>query len=134
MSLASKDNDRSAEYYFGQMNSAIQSSLSSEQRRELLRILQRAVRTPSKKVVSWELRFWLIKRFYLVFYLGFDQRKKRRVNLENAPALIKLCSHSAVRLALFIATSYVFLTVIYYTKSVLGIDIIPDKHFSGFFW
>ena len=118
-----------SDYYFEQMNPSIRDNFNYEQSKEIKSVLKRAIRVPSKKVVNIEVTFWFFKRFYLVFYLGFDKRK--RVNMTNLGSLsgsIKCLLHCFITLLIWSSTLFVMCSVIYYAKSTLGIDLFPDQH------
>ena len=124
-----KASESSSQYYYEQINSAVESSLSYEQKEEIKRILKQAVKVPSKKIVSTEITFWFFRRFYIVFYLGFDRRRNRR-KFEGGAVAFSL--HILLKIFIYIllwgATAVVVFFVVYYTKLVLGIDIYPEHH------
>lgn len=130
----SKASDFNSQYYYEQINASIESSLSYEQKEEVKRILKQAVKVPSKKIVSTEITFWFFKRFYIVFYLGFDRRKRRRKFEGGAVGFsLHILTKLFIYFVLWGATAVVLFFVVYYTKIVLGIDIYPEKHLPELF-
>ena len=124
-----KDSEFNSQYYYEQLNASIEASLSYEQKEDFKRVLKQAVKVPSKKIVSMEITFWFFKRFYAVFYLGHDRRTNRRKPAaSSAEFSLRLLLTTAIYLILWGATAVVVFFVVYYTKSVLGIDIYPEQH------
>jgi len=133
VSLPSKTPYRDSDYYYDQMNSVFKEGFSLEQKKEIKRVLQRAIKMPSKKIINLEITFWFFKRFYLVIYLGNDCRKKTRLLDERTfRALLKFVIKWFITVVLWGATFIVLGSVIYYAKSVMGIDIFPEKHMWDF--
>lgn len=131
MSLLSSNTESQDIYYYQELNSAIEKTLSYEQKNEIKRVLQRAVKVPSKKIVTLEISFWFIKRFYIVFYLGFDKRNgEKRFSEGTLECIFRLSITFGIYFILWGSTIIVFLSILYYTKSVLGIDVYPDQHLS----
>jgi len=111
------------------MNSAIKDSFNYEQEQEIKNILLRAIKVPSQKILSIEVTFWFFKRFYTVIYLGLDKRSKSSVlNEKRLSHIIKYSLHFLITLLLWGATLFVMFSVVYYAKSTLGIDIMPEQH------
>lgn len=125
---ATKSNQRDSGYYYRQLPTGIQDSLSTEQAREIQKVIARAIRVPSKKLVSLELTFWFFKRFYMVLYLGEDKRKLLRFTDNHSGKILKLSVHIFTTLMVWAATLFVALAVVYYAKSTLGIDLVPGQH------
>lgn len=119
---------RDSDYYFSQLPEGIRNNLTTEQAREIKRVIDRAIPVPSKKIVSTELTFWFFKRFYCVFYLGEDKRRLVKNLSTNHAKLFKLSAHILSSLIVWIATIFVAATAVYYAKSTLGIDLFPDRH------
>lgn len=120
-------NDDSA-YYYHQLPAGIRDDFSVEQAREIQKVITRAIRVPSKKIVSLEFTFWFFKRFYMVFYLGEDRRTLARFADQNSVKILKLLSHSVMTLLIWCTTIFVALSILYYTKTILGFDVFPDQH------
>ncbi|KZY73644.1 hypothetical protein A3742_12865 [Oleiphilus sp. HI0071] len=119
---------RNSEYYFSQLPEGLRNDLSTEQAREIKRVIDRAIPVPSKKIFSLELTFWLFKRFYCVFYLGEDKRRLIPNFGTNYGKMLKLSAHIVSTLIVWIATIFVAGAAVYYAKSTLGIDIFPNQH------
>jgi hypothetical protein len=119
---------RNSDYYFSQLPEGLRNDLTTEQAREIKRVIGRAIAIPSKKIFSTELTFWFFKRFYCVFYLGEDKRRLVKNLATNHAKMLKLSAHVLSSLIVWIATIFVAGAVIYYAKSTLGIDIFPDQH------
>ena len=125
----SEKNHLNQDYYYTQMNSAIKDSFNYEQEQEIKNILLRAIKVPSQKILSIEVTFWFFKRFYTVIYLGLDKRSKSSVlNEKRLSHIIKYSLHFLITLLLWGATLFVMFSVVYYAKSTLGIDIMPEQH------
>lgn len=116
-------------YYFSQMRPLIRESLSFEQEQEIKSILKRAVKVPSKKLVDVEVCFWFFRRFYVVFYLGFDRRLPLRFwDARQQSRVVQWLANTVVGVSLWISTLFVLVMVLYYMKSTIGIDFVPHNH------
>ncbi|MBV1883289.1 MAG: hypothetical protein KUG82_16740 [Pseudomonadales bacterium] len=125
---------RNSDYYYRQMNSAIEDSFSYEQKKEIRKILTRCIRVPSSKLVSIEVTFWFFRYFYLVFYLGHDNRRGNRKFEETSVwMLIRLLMTGGIYLLLWGSTLVVVFAVLYYAKSILEINIMPFQHLQDLF-
>ena len=117
------------DYYYSQMRSLIRGSLNFEQETAVKQVLRRAIKVPSKKLVNIEITFWFFKRFYFVFYLGFDKRKTLYFgDAIQQKQLLQWFLNSFINVLIWSATLLVFLFVVYYFKSTIGIDLMPDQH------
>ncbi|NRB41069.1 MAG: hypothetical protein HRU20_21795 [Pseudomonadales bacterium] len=123
-----------ADYYYQQMNPAIESGLNYEQKQEVKRLLRRAINEPSKKLVSHEMCFFFLKRFYMVFYLGLDKRNcKKRTDENRAHILSGLFLTLGLRLLLWGSSVLLLAAVISYSRTVLWIDFIQGQHIQDYF-
>lgn len=79
----------------------------------------------------------IVHRFYLVFFLGRDRRRAIRKTDEERRRRASLCFQALILLLLAVVLSAGFLIFsavgLYIIKSVLGIDLFPDKHLWDFF-
>ncbi|MBL4795724.1 MAG: hypothetical protein JKY24_09565 [Pseudomonadales bacterium] len=122
------------DYYYEQMNSVIESTLSREQRKEIHKVLNRAIKVPSKKLVNIECTFWFIKKFYIVVYFGLDRRESNRMTFVGMiPLLFNNLAHLFVSILLWSSIIFIAIFVIYYCKTILGIDFMPDRHINDLF-
>lgn len=128
MSQQYNQTNNTPDYYYEQLNSSIRNSLSFEQERAVKDILHRAIKVPSRKIVSLEITFWFFKQFYMVFYLGFDRRRIRRLHNDNIRYLLQKVLSTIFTLLIWFLTLLLFFFIAYYTKSWLGIDINSSTH------
>lgn len=129
MSQLSNNQQLNSDYYYQQINPAIESTFTYEQQKAVRSVLKRATKIPSKKIVNVEVTFWFFKSFYIVFYLGLDKRKNsRRVDQNNSSVLLRWMVTLFVYVFIWGATLLFLSFIVYYTKSNLGIDIDPEHH------
>lgn len=116
-------------YYYEQMRPLIKDGLNYEQEKEIKQVLKRAIKVPSKKMIDLEVTFWFFKRFYFVIYLGVDKRKALKFfDAQHNHKLVQWFLNSFVSVILWTATLFVMAFVVYYFKSTIGIDLVPDQH------
>jgi hypothetical protein len=118
-----------SDYFYSQIPTNISDTLTFEQQKAIKSVLKRAIRIPSKKLCSIEFTFWFIRRFYIVLYLGIDKRNILRfVNARSLSSFSKYIMHWTISIMLWGATLFVMAAVVYYAKSTLDINLLPDKH------
>lgn len=122
------------EYYFHQLNPLVAESMTADQRDEVRRLLRRVVKVPSQKLLEFKFTFWFIKRFYVVFYWGLDQRSQERN--ADTPMLDGSLSHvirRTLQLIMLLITLGLLGVLAYEAKSSLGIDIMRERHLQDIF-
>jgi len=122
------------EYYFHQLNPLVAESMTADQRDEVRRLLRRVVKVPSQKLIEFKFTFWFIKRFYVVFYWGLDQRSRERN--ADTPMLDGSLSHvirRTLQLVMLLITLGLLGVLAYEAKSSLGIDIMRERHLQDIF-
>ncbi|HNX00322.1 MAG TPA: hypothetical protein PLE74_07750 [Candidatus Cloacimonadota bacterium] len=111
-----------------------QESLSHEQRKELISLMKKILPpTPSAALIDLRFSFWFIKKWYCIFMIGRDIRKDFRAtstndNDRNLVFAAKFFTYLLMTIIFVIAV----IALIYMLKSVLGWDIMPDKHFTDY--
>lgn len=119
---------KDSRYYYHQLPEKIRQTITYEQEREIRKVIQRAIRVPSKKLICVELTFTFFKRFYLVWYLGRDLRNKPRYSSTNKQNFMRVTVHFFCTCALWLTISLTAAIVLYELKTLLDIDIFPDQH------
>lgn len=121
---------RTPNYYLSKLSSPIRESLTPEQLEALHQLLSEAIPKPSAKLV--DLRFvidLILSRFYIVLFIGKDNRRKQRSYI---PRLItKIGNVIAVFIILLgvnLTLSAFILLAAYLLKSAIGLDLFPG-HF-----
>jgi hypothetical protein len=113
--------ERNADFYFAGLPEDIQSSFNYEEKNVIMATLARAISIPSKKIIESNINFKLKQKYYLAFYLGFDRRKGRRSSASSLMNKLSFLSSAMIYLL-------VILFVMYFAKTVLNYDFIPDSH------
>jgi len=121
---------RTVEYYLNTIDPFILKSFDPQQLQAVTKTLDAAIPRPSPKIV--DLRFGvdlIISRFYVVLFVGKEQRRYQRQyfskgvsRVGNAIATVLLL----IGLNLFI--SLLIFLLLYLVKSALGIDFFPHEH------
>jgi hypothetical protein len=118
-----------SDYFYSQIPNNISDTFNFEQQKAIKSVIKRAIRIPSKKLFSIEFTFWFIRRFYIVLYLGIDKRNLLRfVNAKSLSSFSKYMTHWIISMVLWGSTLFVMAAVIYYAKSTLDINLLPDQH------
>ncbi len=128
-----KDKQKNNDYFYSMINSDVEKSLSYEQRKEIQSMLSRAVKTPSRKLIDYRIRFWFIKRLYLTFYLGVDSRKTERVQPHLGIAVFKFLVSFIFLLFIIFIIMIILFSLLYTIKSAFGINIFPGAHLRDMF-
>jgi len=113
--------ERNSEYYFMLMPLEVRNNFNFEQRRWIQDVLQRAIMIPTKKILEKNIRFKLVKRYYLTLYLGFDRRKGRRASKDGLMNRLSFAGSTVIY-------GIVILFVMYFAKTMLNYDIIEGSH------
>lgn len=119
-------------YYYHQLPEGVRRTITYEQEREILKVIQRAIRVPSKKLISIELTFTFFKRFYLVWYLGRDLRNRPRYSSSNKQNFMRITVHFICTCILWLTIGLTAALALYELKTLLDIDIFPDQHTNEF--
>lgn len=109
----------------------IAQQFKDDQWQEVRRILDLAIDKPSPKII--DLRFTvdlIVSRFYFTLFVGKDRRHQSRnetigSRVGNFIAVVCLL----LVLNLLVSSSVVIVT--YLIKSAMGIDLMPNSHFSN---
>ncbi|MDD2332331.1 MAG: hypothetical protein PHI68_06750 [Candidatus Cloacimonetes bacterium] len=108
----------------------ITENLSHQQRKELISLMKRMLPpVPSKGLVDIRFAFWFFTNWYVVFIFGRDTRKQfkalDRGDMDrNLAVVAKMFTYIFMILFLIIT----ILVLLYFLKSSMGIDIMPDEH------
>jgi|GEM_PF-1301555 len=112
----------------------ITENLSHQQRKELISLMKRMLPpVPSKGLIDIRFAFWLFGSWYIVFIFGKDTRKQfkaiDRGDFDRSlTAVAKIFTYLFMLMLLLLS----FLAVLYFLKSAMGIDIMPDDHFPEY--
>lgn len=125
-------NSRTPQYYLDRLDYHIFESFTQEQIEAITAMLTDAIPKQSPKIV--DLRFTIdliISRFYFVFLVGKDRRKKqRRYVTEGVSKIGNLIAVVILLIGLNLLISSFIILFVYLSKTFLGIDIIDGLHFS----
>ncbi|GEM_PF-597517 len=123
---------RNPNYYLAQLAQPIRESLTPEQLEAFHQLLSEAIPKPSAKLV--DLRFMIdviVSRFYVVIFVGKDNRKKQR---RYVPRLITRVGNTIAVLVILLGVnltlSAFILLAVYLLKSAIGFDLLPG-HFPN---
>lgn len=121
-------------YYYNELNPNVERSLSYEQKKAVQHVLKRAVKTPSKKIIDFRTSFWFIKRLYIVVVIAQKRQDSEfGDNYEDKMSIIRFLLKSIVYIVEFMMLLGIIFFVLYLAKSLLGVDINPDKHLRDYF-
>lgn len=133
MSHKGRIRKHSSEHFYQQIPDSIKRTFSSEQRDAVRLILDKAIERPSQKVIDARITFWLIRRFYLVLFFGFDRRESNRPREQRASdkvvSKIMMLSVYVLIVGLFLLFSVFGLFMV---EIISGLQILPDKIMSIF--
>jgi len=121
-------------YYYDEIPKELKESLTHEQTEAVKRILQRATKTPTKKIIDFRTSFWFFKKLYIVVVIG---EKKSNAYLGNSykdkASIIRIALKTLVYMTLFILLAIAIFFILYLIKSLLGINLMPHKHLIDLF-
>lgn len=124
---------RTADYYLQRIETDVFDSFSAEQLVSIRAALESAIPKPSPKIVDLRLNIDLIiSRFYVVLFVGKDQRKKERIY--RATGFTKIANIVAAIFLLIginLTISLIIFLVSYLLKSFLGINLFAG-HLSDY--
>ncbi len=107
-------------------------NLTHEQRKELISLMKRMLPpVPSRGLIDIRFAFWFFSNWYVIFIFGKDTRNQfiaiDKGDLDRSlTAVAKIFTYIFMLLALIV----LFLILLYFLKSSLGIDFFPDEHFT----
>lgn len=116
------------EYYYSEINPSVEKTFSYEQKKEIKRILKRAARIPSKKIVDFKTTFWFFKPFYIAFFLGIDKRTGNRRTDSEKMHIAGIGFKTLIYLSEAFLCLLVLLAMLYVLKTAVGIDLMPNSH------
>lgn len=115
------------EEYLKLIDPDILSSFSPEQKNEMIRLINKLISPPSRKLV--DLRFTvdlIITRYFVVLLVGKDRRSQKRNYLpENVSKFGNLVTASIILISLNLFIIGNILLGLYLIKSVVGINFFP---------
>ena len=117
-----------SQYYYQQLPEGVRQKMTYEQEREIRKVIQRAIRVPSKKLICVELTFSFFKRFYMVWYLGRDLRHGPRLETTNKQNFMRIALHFFCTSVLWISLSLSAALLLYEMKTFFDIDLVPRQH------
>ena len=127
--MKKKTNNQASDYIYNQMNPDIVETFSDKQKEEILKCFKKFLKIPTNSLIDSRFGFWFFKKFYVVFFLGFDKRKTKRIKEKSIINKIsKIFFLFFIYIIFIISISLIFFSVAYTIKTALGIDIFPDKH------
>jgi hypothetical protein len=130
-----KKND--IEYYYSLINPGIEESFTYEQSKEVRRIIIKAVKIPTAKIIDIRFPLWFFRKLYVVLFIGRDIRTRERISRSFSARFISYAALFFLGLIEFIIIVFLISSILYFAKSIMGIDLFPDKHLSDFikeFW
>lgn len=121
-------------YYYKELNPDVEQSFTYEQKNAVKNVLKRAAKTPSKRIIDFRTSFWFIKKLYIVVVIAHKQQKSEfGSNYEDKMSIIRFCFKAIVYIVEFLILMGIIFFVLYLAKSLLGVNIYPDKHLKDFF-
>lgn len=122
------------EYFFNQCDPIIKATLSSEQTKEVKRLLKTSMQCNETKVTKVNFNLWFFGFYFITFYFGKEKRLslrrfKESNKLEILFSLLGVLLSFSFTIGLIIA----ILLSLYYVKTYAGIDIFKDSHLKDFF-
>lgn len=109
-------------------------SLNIEQRNQLKSLLKKMLPpVPSVGIIDIRFSFWFFKQWYVVFIFGRDTREGfKSLDKGDVDRSLSIVAKATTYVVMILAMMIMFLFLLYAIKSVLGIDIFPDKHLTDF--
>jgi len=116
---------------------SIRNSFTQDQSEALMKVLLKQ-HAKSRHIIDSRFTIPLFfTRYYLVFLLGKDKRTHRGKVMVNRRQKGGFATNIAFSSLLMVNGSFILLLlslfIAYLTKSMLGIDLFPDKHLWDFF-
>lgn len=110
-------------------------NLNIEQRNQLKSLLKKMLPpVPSVGIIDIRFSFWFFKQWYVVFIFGRDTREGfKSLDKGDVDRSLSLVAKATTYIIMLISIMIMLLFLLYALKSVVGIDLFPDKHLSDFF-
>jgi hypothetical protein len=88
---------------------------------------------PSVGIIDIRFSFWFFKQWYVVFIFGRDTREGfKSLDKGDVDRSLSLVAKATTYIIMMISIMIMLLFLLYALKSVIGIDLFPDKHLSDF--
>lgn len=112
-----------------------QESLSHEQRKELISLMKKILPpTPSAALIDLRFSFWFFKKWYCIFMLGRDVRPDfRATTVHDSDRNLVFAAKFFTYILMAVIFVIAVIILLYLLKSILGWDVLPDKHFTDYF-
>ncbi len=109
-------------------------NLNIEQRNQLKSLLKKMLPpVPSVGIIDIRFSFWFFKQWYVVFIFGRDTREGfKSLDKGDVDRSLSLVAKATTYIIMMISIMIMLLFLLYALKSVIGIDLFPDKHLSDF--
>ncbi len=109
-------------------------NLNIEQRNQLKSLLKKMLPpVPSEGIIDIRFSFWFFKQWYVVFIFGRDTREGfKSLDKGDVDRSLSLVAKATTYIIMMISIMIMLLFLLYALKSVIGIDLFPDKHLSDF--
>lgn len=109
-------------------------NLNIEQRNQLKSLLKRMLPpVPSIGIIDIRFSFWFFKQWYVVFIFGRDTREGfKSLDKGDVDRSLSIVAKATTYIIMIVSIIIMLLFLLYALKSVVGIDIFPDKHLSDF--
>jgi len=115
-------------------NDRFRENLNIEQRNQLKSMLKKMLPpVPSVGIIDIRFSFWFFKQWYIVFIFGRDTREGfKALDKGDVDRSLSIVAKATTYIVMMITILIMLLFLLYALKSVVGIDIFPDKHLSDF--
>lgn len=109
-------------------------NLNIEQRNQLKAMLKKMLPpVPSVGIIDIRFSFWFFKQWYVVFIFGRDTREGfKSLDKGDVDRSLSIVAKATTYIIMLISILIMLLFLLYALKSVIGIDIFPDKHLIDF--
>jgi len=109
-------------------------NLNIEQRNQLKSMLKKMLPpVPSVGIIDIRFSFWFFKQWYVVFIFGRDTREGfKSLDKGDVDRSMSIIAKATTYIVMMITVLIMLLFLLYALKSVVGIDIFPDKHLVDF--
>lgn len=109
-------------------------NLNIEQRNQLKSLLKKMLPpVPSIGIIDIRFSFWFFKQWYVVFIFGRDTREGfKSLDKGDVDRSLSIVAKATTYIIMLISILIMLLFLLYAVKSIVGIDIFPDKHLVDF--
>ncbi|MBI9031956.1 hypothetical protein JEZ13_08165 [bacterium] len=109
-------------------------NLNIEQRNQLKSMLKKMLPpVPSIGIIDIRFSFWFFRQWYVVFIFGRDTREGfKTLDKGDVDRSLSIVAKATTYIVMMITILIMLLFLLYALKSVIGIDLFPDKHLSDF--